>query len=100
MTEPNSYDLGDLVRVTGAFKDAAGEPIDPTAVSFKLRDPTGAVTTFVYGVAPALVKDSTGHYHIDVSASMSGTWRYRWESTGAGQAAEEGAFVVAPSGLV
>jgi hypothetical protein len=53
----------------------------------------------VYGVAPALVKDSTGHYHIDVSASMSGTWRYRWESTGAGQAAEEGAFVVESSGL-
>lgn len=100
MTEPNSYDLGDLVRISGVFKDAAGEAIDPTSVSFRLRDPAGTVTTYVYGVAAELVKDSTGNYHIDVGASASGTWRYRWQSTGTGQAAEEGAFVVEPSGLV
>lgn len=100
MTEPNLYDLGDLVRVAGTFKNTSGVTIDPTTVAFKVRAPGGAVTTYVYPTDGALVRDSIGNYHVDVSANAAGTWRYRWESTGTGQAAEEGAFVVEGSVLV
>ncbi len=99
MAEPNTYDLGDLVRVTGTFKNAAGAAIDPGTVAFKLRAPAGTVTSYVYGADSALVRDALGAFHVDVSAVASGTWHYRWESTGTGQAAEEGSFVVEGSAL-
>lgn len=99
MSPPNVYDLGDLVRVSGAFRNAAGTLIDPTTVGFEFRGPTGAVTRYAYPADPQLAKDSTGNYHVDIDASAAGTWHWRWESTGTGQAAEEGAFVVRESAL-
>ena len=42
-------------------------------------------------------EDSTGNYHYDVDAEPSGTWQYRWNSTGSGQAANERQFTVRPS---
>jgi len=89
----NHYAVGALVRCSGPFTDAAGAAIDPTVVRFKFKRPdTGAVTTYVYGTDGALVKDSAGHYHVDVSAAVPGEWIYRWESTGTGQAASESSF--------
>lgn len=89
----NHYDAGDLVRVSGAFKDSAGTAIDPSVVKFKFKRPdTGAVTTYTYGTDSQLVKDSVGNYHVDVSADAAGAWRYRFYSTGTGQAAEQGQF--------
>ena len=95
----NVYQKGDLVRVTGQFKDIAGTLIDPGTVKFKFTTPAGVVTTYTYGVDGALIKDSTGNYHVDLSAGEAGPWFYRWENTGAGQAAQEGEFVVEPSAV-
>lgn len=97
MSEPNLYDLGDLVRVSGTFKTQAGAAIDPSTVSFEFRRPDGTVTSYAYPAT--IVRDSLGTYHVDIDANAPGTWRYRWESTGTGQAAEEGAFVVKESAL-
>ena len=57
MNEPNTYDLGDLVRLTGTFKNTTGALIDPGTVSFKVRAPGGAVTTYVYPTDTQLVRD-------------------------------------------
>jgi hypothetical protein len=89
-----AYDLGDLVRVSAAWTNAAGTAIDPTAVFAKYKDPSGSTTTLTYGTDLALVKDSTGNYHVDIDANEAGTWRYRFYSTGTGQGAEEGNFYV------
>jgi hypothetical protein len=89
----NTYDLGDLIRVSAAFA-SAGAAIDPTAVTVKYRAPVAGTTTLVYGVDADLVKDDTGEYHVDIDADEEGTWYYRFESTGTGQAAAEGAFRV------
>jgi hypothetical protein len=94
------YDLGDLVRCSAPFTNTAGTAIDPTAVFFKAKDPEGtAVGPYTYGVDAALVKDSTGNYHVDLDASKPGTWYYRFYSTGTGQASAEGSFTVAPSNV-
>jgi len=90
----NTYDTGDLVRVTGTFTTAAGVALDPTALYLKYKNPAGTVTTLTYGVDAAVVKDSTGVYHVDISATTAGVWMYRWYSTGTGQAAEEHWFTV------
>ena len=90
----NTYDLGDLIRCSGPFTNAAGAPIDPTGVNVSIREPGGTVTIYVYGTDSEVVKDSAGNYHIDVNANAPGRWYYRWWSTGTGQAADENWFQV------
>ncbi|MCI0420075.1 MAG: hypothetical protein L0312_12765 [Acidobacteria bacterium] len=88
------YDKGDIVRVSGAFTNDAGVAQDPTTVIFRFVNPAGTSTTYTFGVDGALVKDSIGNYHVDIDANAEGDWHYRWESTGTGQAADEGQFRV------
>lgn len=87
---------GDLRRISASFKDLAGAAVDPTTVTFKFTKPSGVTTSYVYPAAQ-VVKDSVGNYHVDLSVDASGLWLYRWESTGTGQAAENGEFMVEPS---
>lgn len=89
----NAYDIGDLVRCTGTFA-ASGSNVNPAAVMFKVKKPSGTVVTYTYGTDAALVRDSTGVYHVDVDATEAGEWTYRFWSTGTGQAAAEGQFLV------
>jgi len=88
---------GELVRVSGAFTNAVGAAADPTAVLFKYMDPEGTVIPLTYGVDAALVRDSLGNFHVDINASQSGTWKWRFYATGTGQTAEEGSFTVSES---
>jgi hypothetical protein len=92
----NAYDEGDLLVLSAVFTDRLSAVIDPTTVSFKIKDPEGVVTTYIFGTDSELIKDSTGNYHIDISVNTPGQWYYRFESTGTGQAAEEGQFQIKP----
>lgn len=85
---------GKLVRSSAAFTNSAGTALDPTAVKVKVRTPAKVVTEYVYGTDAAVVKASTGNYHIDIDASLSGFYYTYWYSTGTGQAAEESSFEV------
>jgi hypothetical protein len=90
----NVYTSGQQIRLVGTFKNAAGTVTDPTGVVLKYRDPvTGTVTTKTYGV-DAIVKDSTGVYHFDLTLSNPGEWWYRWESSGAIVASDEERIMV------
>ena len=93
----NTYQLGDEVQVSGTFVDSAGDAIDPTDVYCQVRDPSGNITTYEYGVDAALVKDDTGEYHVDVDVDEVGWWWYRFYGTGTGQAADEERFRVEES---
>ncbi len=90
----SSYDSGDLVVISAAFTDRNSAALDPSTVTFKIKDPNNLDTTYVYGTDAEVVKDSVGNYHIDISAAIVGRYYYRYESTGTGQAAEEGSFEV------
>jgi hypothetical protein len=90
----NTYVRGTLVRCSVLFENAAGTDVDPTTVTFRFKTPAGATTSWVHGVDGGLVKDATGAYHADVDANDEGAWHYRWEGTGANQAAAEGQFTV------
>lgn len=95
-----SFDLGDLVRCAGAFTTAAGVAVDPSVVTFTWRGPSGVIASYVYGVDAQLIKDATGNYHVDLSATAAGTWQYRFIGSGAvGQAARGGDFEVASSNV-
>lgn len=102
----NAYVVGQPVRLAGHFVDVDGADINPTVVIVKYRPPGATTVTKTYGTDVQVVKDSTGHYHIDVDTSPvvdvtpgHGIWRYRWYSTGTGQAAGEMQFTVIASAL-
>ena len=86
-----SYDIGNVVRATVTFTDPldSDAAVDPAAVYAAVRDPSGAVTTYEYGVDSEAVKSATGVYYVDVTLTTSGRYHVRWYSTGTGQAAEE-----------
>lgn len=90
------YDIGDMVRLftEGPFRDDGGNPVDPDVVLCKIRDPARVKTTFQYGVDSDVVRDGVGLYHVDLVLNLSGTWYYRWQSTGNLVTAEETSFIV------
>ena len=91
------YQKGDLVRCSAAFATSAGVATDPAAIRFQVRTPAGDTTEYVYGTDAEFMRAAAGSYYVDVSASEAGTWRYRFYSTGTGQAADERAFRVKDS---
>ena len=93
----SEYILGNVVRCSVSFRNEAGILADPTAVIFKLRLPSGTITTYTFGVGVVIVKDGVGLYRVDVDAGFCGIWEYRFYSTGSGQAAEEGKFQIVSS---
>lgn len=95
----NVYAKDSLVRVSSEFT-LSGTDTDPTTVKCFYKDPTGVVTTLTYGIDNALVKDATGKYHVDISASIVGNWWYRFEATGSVVAANEAEFVISLSQIL
>lgn len=93
---PGPYDTGDLVRITGTFKDLNGNFIDPSAIFFKYKNPLNVITTYTYGVSN-ITRASIGIYFVDIPLPLAGTYNYRFYSTGTGQAAKESSLVVRPT---
>lgn len=95
----NVFDVGDKVRLSAAFQDIDSVAQDPGGVTFTLRAPDGTLTSYTYGTDAALVKDSTGNYHVDVVVAAAGRYRYRFAGVTTGQAAAENVFRVQASGV-
>ena len=90
---------GSLMRVAGTWTDSTATLVDPTAITLKVKDPGGTVTS--YSLSGATVfKDSTGKYHANVDTTgKPGHWVYEWTSTGTVQADQTGEFDIDPSPL-
>ena len=73
---------------------------DPTALTFRHKDPAGTLTAFVWGTDSELVRDSTGTFRVDLILADSGRHHYRWEATGSAHVAEEASFDVRTSNVV
>lgn len=93
----NSYDVGDVVRVQGVFKNAAGTTVDPTAITFKFQVPDGTITTYIYGTDAEVVRSATGTYYCDITTTDEGRYSCRWAGTGNNAAAGERYFLVSES---
>lgn len=84
--------------MTHTFRDLDGALVDPSTVRVEvLTVADNVITTNDYGEpGTALIRDSTGVYHIDVdTADISGAYRWRFSSTGTGAGANQGEFFVA-----
>jgi len=88
-------DEGDKVRVTATFTDVDdASAVTPTTVSFRVLDPSGTSTTYVYGVDGEVSLVSTGVYRLLLDCDYDGQFLVRAWSTGTGQAAESGSIQV------
>ena len=104
---PKKYLEGERWRNDFVFRDYQGALVDPSTVRFKYKKPSTLETiTLVYGVDGALVRDSVGKYHVELSLddygvdpALSGTWLYRIESTGSYESAYESKFKVRAKSL-
>ena len=97
MSEP--YTVGTTIRVTGTFRNIAGDLADPSTITFKYRKPGGGAATTVTYAGGGVTKSSTGVYYVDLSTTDDehGIWSYRWSSTGTPATATESTFAVADS---
>jgi hypothetical protein len=91
-----SYQVGDVARLTGEFRDQAGTLVDPSTVAVKIRAPSGTIKTLFYGV-DAVERSGLGTYHYNLRLRSSGLWHYRFEATGTIATAAERGLRVEPT---
>jgi len=83
MTLESMYDLGQQPRITETFTSiSTGLPVDPTDITATVKKPDGTVTTYDYNPG-AIIRDSLGVYHLDLTTDQPGTWAARIVGTGA-----------------
>ena len=96
----STYDIGDKRTLSANFQ--TGAPLadtDPTTLTFKMKEPDGTVTTYVFGTDAELVKDDTGDYHADWTIAKAGRHRWRFIATGGAHGEEPGDFDVRPTNI-
>ena len=88
------YDIGDVARCSVTFKNLTGTTVDPDTVVLEIKLPDSSVTTYTYLIDAAVIKDSTGKYHVDHFLTQGGIHYYKWTGSGTVYAAEESQFFV------
>ena len=89
-----TYDINDVVRMTGTFTDSGAALLDPTKVTVVYETPDGTATALVYGVDASVKKASSGVFYLDHLTTALGQYEYRFTSTGTGAASGETYFSV------
>jgi hypothetical protein len=69
------YVIGETAVYTFHNYDSTGTLADASTLTATITPPYGTATTYTYGVDGALVRDSTGVYHVNVALTLRGTWR-------------------------
>lgn len=77
--------VGQDVVYTLTCTTPAGDPANPVGVRFKVKDPAGTTTTYVYGVATEVAETTAGKvFTLTFDSSTSGKWFVRGEILAAG----------------
>lgn len=93
------YWPGQLVVCEVTVRGDDGLVGDPDLLHFELRKPDGVEVDYDYPGDPAIVRDSEGVYHVNITDTlMPGGYKWRWAGVGLVQGADEGGFTVRRSG--
>jgi len=93
------FPSGDTIRFGNTFT-VATIATDPTAVTFKTKNPNGKVTTYIYLTDAEVVKVGTGVYRVDLALNLVGEWWYRWEGTGDAPGVAEDRVLITASNVI
>ena len=91
-----SHVVGNSVDPTALFK-VDGTATDPTTVTLRIKTPAGDESVLIYGTDDEVERVSAGSYRSHVSLTTPGRWVFRWEGTGACEAAAESILDVTAS---
>lgn len=78
----NSYDVNDVVRLTGTFRSTSGVLTDPTKVTFVYEAPNSTSLVTRTSTVASVVHPSVGIFYTDVVITGVGVYEYRIFSTG------------------
>ena len=103
MSPFDNFDFNDEVTLRTATRSGTspwssaetGDPVDPDTVTFRVRDPTGEVESYVYESDDEVERVAAGDYRMRLPLNQAGTWQARVEGTGDGAAADWISFTVA-----
>jgi len=91
----NIIDIGNERSLDVNFTDVNGNPIDPTTITLRVRDPDGTQEVFTY---PTQVQRSgVGAYFYIYKFTDYGIYSYRYEGDGAAVAAGDNQIQVTNS---
>lgn len=104
-------ELNTIATITGAVLGMASawihhhhvrerlwERTDPTAISLKVKGPSGSTTAYTTtSTSTGVTQEAQGVFARDLALSSAGLYGYKWEGTGAAPTAAEGYFTVRPS---
>lgn len=80
----SAHELGEVVTCSADFTAVPGGfDVELLALTFKLRDPAGVITTKEWGTDDEVVEDDVGQYHVDVTGTQSARWYYRFVGSNA-----------------
>lgn len=77
------YAIGQPIRLSTVVTDSADVAADPTDIAVTTYNATdGTTTTYAYNPGD-IVRDSAGHFHLDLTAlTVAGHYSYVWLATG------------------
>ena len=81
MANIKEWELGETIRISNSYTDIDDAPYDPTSISLKIYDPTGALDTTVTYALGDIQKSSTGEYYYDYDIKLDATtgwWITKW----------------------
>ena len=81
MADIKEWELGETIRINNSYVDIADAPYDPTTITLKIYDPTGALDTTVTYALGDIQKSSTGEYYYDhaiAADATTGWWITKW----------------------
>ena len=99
---PSTYDIADIVRITGTFTDTGGTNADPTNIAFLYDTPTSTApstatrTSTGIDTVNGITRVSTGVYYFDITTTGRGLYETRFTSSGVISASVESWFSVRP----
>lgn len=96
----NILDVSDSKTLTVTFTDENDVATDPGVVRFKMREPDGTVTNYLYGTDSQVVKDSTGVYHVVWSFDQYGRHFVKWNGSGTLDASVDDEFFARKAGAI
>ena len=88
------YVVGQRPRFSAQFR-LGSTLTDPTIIKFIYKKPgASSPTVLVHGVDAELVKEATGKYYVDLLLDEAGFWKWRYESMGIVDSAQQDSFSV------
>ena len=68
--------------------------MEKTATAIYKKPSASAPTVLTYGIDAALVKEATGKYYVDLLLDEAGLWKWRYDSKGIVDSAQQDSFSV------